>query len=289
MEHQPTRITLLERGIDWITATGSTQDAARSLRTLATIAGQAAEGAGNKRSPAGGHGYRGWQCGPVYWGERAEDVCVTISGGAAHLAWRHVVNVATNVSRIDVQATVRYSPDAPKLAQESYQAWIAGSNVAIQKRRGSLHVGYPSGETAYFGSPKSDARARLYDKGAESGAPEYAGAWRWEVQARNKMAAHLARRLAGDVGGDVPAGAFLRDHFGRIGAYCPDVVASDSLHVRVPRSRSDFDRRSSWIKGQIKPICSAMAAVAGWPYVLELLGAPAEAINAVAAGNGRSN
>lgn len=184
--------TLVDWGVDYVTATCNEKSLARRIGTLAELWLASEQAAGNTVREWSGYGYFGLASGSVQFGSRADSVLVRVTGPSAQTKVGDVLRLATNVSRIDCQSTVRLVDRSFKLAEYVERRARRVSRAeprpfAVRLLRDSM-----SGNTVYLGRRMSDRFIRIYDKGTESKESALEGCWRAEVQYNNRAAMQTA-------------------------------------------------------------------------------------------------
>jgi len=140
-------------------------------------------------------GYRGQSCGQASWGKRYDGSIVRLSNKMAAQYWAQLSHFANNITRLDLQVTTR-PKDGPALTLSRYHNRIRRA-AKLPGRPPKFKCIYgPSGpETLYLGSRQSDWFGRIYDKGVESGLPEYKGALRYEVELKRDVSSQVCAIL----------------------------------------------------------------------------------------------
>src|SRR5690349_5400537 len=98
---------LHELGVDYITCVAKEAGGWHQLKSTAFELLRVEEKKGNKVSGFGMAGFTGFKCGGVQVGQRDEEFLCRLSSEAAQVSWRSVKQFSDNVSRLDLQATVR--------------------------------------------------------------------------------------------------------------------------------------------------------------------------------------
>lgn len=223
------------------------------------------------------HGYEGQQVDSVGYGSNGTSIIIKLSGESARRYWRALAVESTNVSRIDLATTVCPVSDVGALARDEFEAVTRlakrrGRPITYRLIRDSL-----GGESLSVGSRVSDAFGRLYNKGAESRDPAYAGCWRYEVEYKRKVANAKALAL---LSSSEEALAITGDCYRWFSArnvrpcFAPGDVALGDL---LPEETSDSQRWLKWARQSVRP--GALRAVEryGWLHVaLALCGKPAD-------------
>jgi hypothetical protein len=216
--------------------------------------------------------YLGWAAGSVGYGLMPGAALVKLSGHAAAQHWRTFAAIAERVSRLDLAVTVKFEPPAKRLAERLY--WHHGQMVRGRGKppRTRLALERERGQTFYIGSTSSDLLGRVYDKEKESGAAEYAGCYRWELQDSSKLALHRLRRL-GDMADERPGiQSHVQHYFTKRGSACPIDGTGVPLYRSVHVQRTDDDRKLSWLRTTARPTVQSFAARGKLAAALHALG-----------------
>lgn len=244
---------ILSVGVDWLTGVCSQENRRRFFYSVARELREEALADGNKLRTWGGHGYHGWQCGHVAYGEREADSIINIGADVAAREWRRVASLATSVPRLDAQVTAWWPADAPDWAAAARTGRLAAAKGITQASTGTAILGDYTGATYYIGAPASDRRARLYAKSDQEPDRWPARSWRWEVQYRRRVAKATSDRL----GDSWPDGrailGLVHNHFARRGARPPYDPAGSQMRVEIPRRASDSARSLEWLRTQVRP------------------------------------
>lgn len=189
--------SLYNTGVDWLTATAKAGLAGRPFRELQTALTDEERAAGGDVKPATLRDYTGHRGEGFFVGRRAADSLVILSGARAAARWSEYVAVASNVSRLDLQATVWTHGEQPQLAREAWHHLRALPPGRGRPRSLTLIQSHPRGETLNIGRRTSDAYGRLYDWSAAHTKEEARTIWRYEVEFKRGYAASKAAALAG--------------------------------------------------------------------------------------------
>jgi len=207
------------------------------------------------REPAKLYGYNGFRYGKTFVGQGASRVLICATGSATpvlfeRLARLNLHGIPVSAARIDVQLTM-VSSNADYLINRvipnaRYQA------IRIQG------VNSP-GATLYIGSPRSELRARIYNKSAESGSypddgqGEYV---RFELQMRDSYADKMYVALRGGY----PRALYLSLIRRMVDPFTYAMVESELPHDEqrlepcfVDDSESWVARRKRWVETQVVP------------------------------------
>lgn len=263
---------ILESQIDWVTCT------VRAGQRAQVISGRVAAWQhqmsleGFKSSGFQSRFYKGLSCGGVTFGQRDSDCLLTLSGVSAGRWGATAVTWADNISRLDVQVTLRDTDISHDWAR--YVDRLAGTlpEVKAGTLTTRLYAKRPRGITSYIGDGASDRLLRCYDKHAESNGEYPLGSWRWEVQYRKARAMAVARKLL--TGSALPQEC--------LGAVC---AAYASYRIDVPTiclpidwkdagvaHTSDDARRLEWLKRSVAPMIDRIRDNTSTDVVLDALG-----------------
>lgn len=126
---------------------------------------------------------------PGFFAGRREGGSILIASGAfAQDAYRSIANVSDNISRLDVQVTVRTKDDKVHLARHGMAVMRSGSPGTRRTRNATIIEGREQGETLTLGKRVSDCFMRIYDKGVESDSAPPRTKWRYEVELKRSHA-----------------------------------------------------------------------------------------------------
>lgn len=266
-----TVITVGESCIDWVTATASSVEAASSLACLAEriVCDGLAEG--HERGPWSQYGYIGECIEGLSWGRRKDGTILRVSGFTAAVYGWNVLEKAENVSRLDIQCTVKTDPPMEGVAKRANEQLLAAGESGRRGAECSFVSNSRGGSTAYIGRRASDKYFRLYDKWRESGADFYVGCWRYELEVKNEPALALARHLVSCA--NRPSA--IRD---TVHKYClahglrPIFDGTtDGLQFETVRPVTDYSRTCRWLNQQVRNSAQEVVFKEGIPALLRLL------------------
>lgn len=179
---------LIQTGVDYVTATTTTTDGRERYDFWAHQWLNEELAAGNECREWSGHGYSGLAAGSVQYGRYGDSTLVRVSGRDADVKARQLIRLATNVSRIDFESTVRLNRDEKGLASHFERRARAHKGKHVKAFEVELRRNDVRGETLYLGRRQSERLLRVYNKHAESKHPFYERCWRAEVQYGGKLA-----------------------------------------------------------------------------------------------------
>jgi len=262
---------LVSIGCDYLTATAKDREAASSLHSAGSVLFMDQRANGNEAKAWGMHGFAGWSCGSVQVGTRKEEVCVRLSSDAAFNSWREVVQHAQNVSRIDLQATLRVVQDVEGLIDRYKRAARRDSEKGHNKKRVRWVQEHHGGYTLYLGNRGSNVFGRIYDKHSESKLDQYRDCVRFECQYQNKLAKFVATELSA-----------LPSPMSRIASYVSQFFLGRGVRLELPykdtaryscsRPRSDVEKHLEWLTNSVRPCVGRLIADGHGEAVFRALG-----------------
>lgn len=267
---------IVSAGVDYITATMPHTNPNvlewynNCIKYIETIARDGNETVSSRRQ-----GYEGVSIGGSFCGVRDDGYMVNVSGERAQAGFDIVYRYQPHVSRLDVQCTFQSSDGAGDTARNAQLA-VEQSNTKLSKaaqRDATLIQSLSGGATCYVCSKKSEQFARIYEKGAESGEEKYKGAWRYEVQLKNKLATQTATlfRLS-EYAQPNQAAVFVRQWLRKRGVSVP-WQAEAELHALPSETNtvSDVETRLRWLREQVRPAIRRLIKLGLRDSILEAL------------------
>lgn len=271
--------TVTAVGVDWITVT--LPPGARGAVLMEAIGGNSiadAVSGGAVPKPAGRHGYQGIMADGAFWGEGDQGVMLTVSGKQAAKAWREVKEggLAARCTRIDVRVDARVCGEAGSVISAAYGSYRSrvSFDKRLQARHCALYRGRRGGLTFSIGSPSSERRLRLYDKGAESGDRAFDQVARAEVQYRGAQAKAVYSRLMEVKDHNGACLALTASAFDRAGVDLPWFrgVAPEEVHAEYVSPSAE--RSLAWLRSQVRKKVADLIAAGHGAEVYEALGLP---------------
>jgi len=267
----PTVITVGESAIDWVTATAASVEAASSLACLAERIVCDAMAEGHERGPWSQYGYVGECIEGLSWGRRKDGTILRVSGfTAAYFGW-DVLERAENVSRLDIQCTIRTDPPLKGVAIRADEELLAAGERGRRGAECSFFRNSRGGSTSYLGRRSSDKFLRIYDKWVESQSEHYAGCWRYELEVKNEPALLLGRHLLACPN----RASAIRD---TVYKYCVSHSltpifnpGTDGLQLAALRPPTDYSRTCKWLNEQVRISAQKVVYEEGIPALLRLL------------------
>jgi len=254
-------LELVSIGVDYLTVVGHSKEAVESMRTIAFGLVEVELSAGAFSRPLGFAGYEGFQVGSVYYGERDDGCIVRIGGHLAAAHYHRLLEVADNVTRIDLQTTCRLDGNVSKFIRHQFAMHRRFSNRFKKAPMPSLFIGRDNSCTMYSGSRQSDRYGRIYDKGAESGLKQWQNCVRFEVEFKGKRARRIAHGLSEHLTDIFVLSRTVWSFFSVRGLLIKfESIFSTSrefLNSSVVRAKClDVDRLLAWLNKSVRPsIC----------------------------------
>lgn len=243
---------IVDLGVDWITCTATTKTASRNLLEYGYKALLEERDAGNERRCFNFKGYEGFKCGSIQTGARRDGSIFIATGGLARQHYLGALHLATNVSRIDFQVTVKPECSPQHRIAASLRGALKHRNRLKKKTRVRFWKDADSPATLYLGHETSERRGIIYDKGVESKLPVFKGCVRNEVRYIGAMAFHQAKLLAR---AKAPAD-YLVAELSRFfkARNCPLLIKpTDTQTTVLHRPATDHQRQLEWIRTCISP------------------------------------
>jgi hypothetical protein len=271
--------TVIESQPDWLTLTSPKDDLGAPFNWWGRALVSGEESRGNKRITWGMHGYTGAHAGRVSWGTRSGGAIICLSGDAAREHLDTGLGLCTNVSRLDIAATVRLSPADSNLEVAHYLQFADWHRKVASQMKGSLVQSVQGGQTCYVGSRASELFLRIYDKEQESRdprtkAPEerYIGTHRYELEIKGDRALPMAQMVQQSPDAPGLIRATLASHLTRHGVDAR--LLSDSAQAILPgfRRRSDTDTKLDWLASQVRSTYAWLKAQGEGGRALRALG-----------------
>lgn len=263
-------------GCDWLTVTAKEGPQVALLREYGIELMMADAAKGNKIGPykmARFYGGHTKHIGVAEWHGR---VLVAVGGAMADQEAPELLKLAQNVSRIDLQVSVRQEPYDALLA---YDAWLVNRRERLIEGRPAqydLYARAQAGTTLYIGDGNSRYLARLYERWQKTKDAGEKDVWRYEVEAKRERAAQVAGLYqSANYQPDWTAG-FVHQHFARRGV---EPIYSPSVAVTVPPLQHDDSDKTSSLRWLSKSVAPVIRRLEGWGASAEwrkALGLPAE-------------
>lgn len=264
---KPFHPTLVSSGVDWITVT--TPDCFSSELLALQIAGivDHQKQLGAIERPWGMSGFTGFTVGEIQFANRGDEFMVRLMSDTAQRSWRRIYELASTVTRLDLQVTIDMGQDCQELVWDYYRKANRKSSEKKRGPRNRVILGNDGGATLYCGERTSNRFGRCYAKGPQSKLSYYKTCVRFELQLNGKLAKIVTTRL--DHAPSEKAFAFDRtvgfftNRIGRL-PICTAQISTDTC----PRKRSDVRRKLDWLAASVNP---SVQELCNMGYALDVL------------------
>lgn len=271
--------TIQEVGIDYITCTSKLRKSDSSLAAFGSyLVGLEVE-SGEREAVWRGHGYHGRHAGQVAYGRRHDTEIVKLSGELASAHWATCLNLSSNVSRLDLQVTVKPAEGSAKRLQRHHREVLRANKGKGRPAGFKCYYGPDGPECLTLGSRTSDVFGRFYDKWVESCLPYYAGCLRYEMELKRKRALAMAQHLdrQPDEGAAIAAEVlkFARARNTQLSIEVDPATLTCGRPANDNESRKQGGRafkRIMWIENSIKPAVLELVQVGLMQECLVALG-----------------
>jgi hypothetical protein len=212
----------------------------------------------SERTGASEQGYSGVMSDHAFTGGRDDGHYIRLSASRACDDWRWFSSAGMRTSRIDLQVTAVGVGDSSNLARSIFH-----SRGLLEGREGrpikmGLYATLDDGDTLYVGSPKSDRRGRLYDKGRESKGAYSLGTWRWEVQSRHGIAEAVAVDLLGSRSPRTWIGDYVATWFSDRGVPIAWDYVDGVQRDTYKREETTDEQKMSYLRASIAPMVATL-------------------------------
>jgi hypothetical protein len=187
--------------------------------------------------------------------------------------------VATNISRLDFQTTIKLNREVPRFAETIERDALRFVKERDSRLQVELKRNSKTGNTVYLGSRKSARFMRVYNKEAQSHLDVYKNCWRGEVEMHDELAMRRARGLLAVQCKAQFIASVVSQDFCNAGVFWPSLPESfgniSRLVPQVPRSQllqADTARVLTWLSQQVRPSISRLLATVDPAVIKEALG-----------------
>lgn len=252
-------------GIDYVTLTASSPRGIHILKEYADARFAFLERQGFHVKHSAPMGYSGWQVGPVFGGARQDGYMIRVSGQDAQEAFQACWCEYVNITRLDLQLTLRSYPGLPMWAKWSaYQIeTLRSTSQQCNWAKPHYHDHFGHGDTLNIGSRQSEKYGRLYDKEMESLDPDYERCWRYEVEYKGSSAQAYAKEMMDAQSISQRAAQVV---LGQFAAWCvplPKVSLDKTDPLTIDKIESDVERKLNWLRKQVAPTVRKIIELGG--------------------------
>jgi DNA relaxase NicK len=262
--------TLESAGVDWLTATAYRTSGRVPFKALGEdlIADEARQGQQVRTWRAAG--YHGQQCGGVMYGARRDTWIIKLSSDVARERWREVRREATNVTRADVQITLRLKTSNANYFAEQRQRALASRRGRGRRANVTLISSSSDGDSLYLGKRSSNLYARVYDKGKEQKATRAGILIRQEVEAKAEAVEPLLAQLESSSSVEVECARVVSLYMER---FAIQTIRGDSNFVWGARGVARrADAGCGWLRSAVAPTVLRLAECGRLQDALDALG-----------------
>jgi DNA relaxase NicK len=263
--------TLVGIGCDYITVTAPESGGLNSLHSYASSLYRHQADVGNKVKPWGLSGFKGWKCGSVEIGTRDDLVMVRLHSDAAQISWRRLAELATNITRFDVQATVLIDGDVTRTIDMHKRAARLDAKKGHDRKVVRWIEDNRGGYTLYLGHRESLCFGRIYDKFVQSKLVYFKNCVRFEVQFQRELAHSVARAML-QTHSELPRVASHLTQFFEARGVRPGLQYNDGATYCCTRPRSDTDKNLEWLRAAVRPCVMRLIALGEGEATLRALG-----------------
>lgn len=261
----------MSSGVDWLTASAAKGSASLAFERYAESFFADEKAAGRAKTSGCRLGYVGYSVDGFFHGRRSDGNVIVLSGPRADPLAQEVIQLSTNVSRVDLQTTVWANGEQPELARQSYATL---KRVRPKNGRPSwlrFQESNSGGSTLDINKRVSDTCGRIYDKASESGVGPARSIWRYEVEFKRKQARRVVSRLLRDTANSTTANDEVYRWMTDKGIQWPAAPGNDRQfddQLIVHRNEDELE----WIRKNLSKHIARRIRSHGLPVILEALG-----------------
>lgn len=268
-------VCVVERGVDWITATSRETEQERSLLTLGEHMLREERRLGNDLSGWRFKGFEGETSGAVDVGVRNGLSIVRLRGKAASFDWYDVYERASNVSRLDLQVTLRFEGLEPSRVIRKCHERVKRTKYLGKPQKWHYRQDVENGDTLEVARRVSEKFGRIYDKDRQSRIEFYRQCVRFELELHDDAARWASACLSDGCSVPERALSILQGFFKPRGVTLP-LDSANPETISFPRLASDFERRLLWIEKCVRPTVERARALNRLAEVMIALGLETE-------------
>jgi DNA relaxase NicK len=257
-------------GVDYFTATAYRTGIGHSFKDLGYHLIEQSTSIGNDVCTYRARDYIGYQSGGVCVGTRSDTHIIRLSSDEAREHWREVYQLATNVSRIDLQLTFKLERAHESYIREEHARAIRAKQGQGRRREIELRWNNVKGDTLYLGSRTSDIFARMYDKGCESKTEQAGKLIRQEIEYKGKTAVAVSDRVHESESEQTSIAQFVSTYIRRFDLQTPENATANVQCARGLTTNNDIKRQ--WLRTAVRPSIKRLLEAGMLEEVLEALG-----------------
>lgn len=247
--------------VDWLTVTARDWPIREELFALSKDMIEYHKLLGNKVETWKFKGYQGIKAQGFRWGRRDDtDICM-LSGRDANEFWPMALQMAQNITRIDLAVTILLNSPEPDFAQGCYLTLKDAAAGSCGFKSLTFLQNNHGGQTLYVGSRASDQFGRLYDKGREDpddSTIDPGQLWRYEVEFKahraKRVGEELRRRLAEPLSIPTAISQTVQIWFFSRGIPLLNVTREgDIIDLEIQARITDDAITLEWLSNQVRP------------------------------------
>jgi hypothetical protein len=262
---------VIDCGVDYLTCTSKATSSSSKLREIGAVLVTVEHRAGNERLPWRDQWYSGEYCGSVSYGVGPQGTVLRLSSGIAKEYYADAIQACENVSRVDLQVTIKLKGNCDGTIRRLEKAGIEKEARCKKPRKVRLERTNGRAETLYLGQRQSDRFGRAYDKGVESKLPFYQNCLRLETENKRRFASALAQGVVRHPSPSKFCYYEVTHWFANRLGLSHQAAIGMGL-IRVPAKTRDCDRQLAWLRSQVRLPLQDMIRRYGLPIVLDALG-----------------
>lgn len=267
----PRLVRVVSSGIDWLTATATDKEGSELLVEMFNIVSRETYGPDEFPEDWYFQGYRGTAYKDIKCGVRLHhEAILIISGGMSDLWAMGLEAQEINVTRLDLQVTIKMSRPDPGKAHDIYR--VLASERAEGKNTSNLrYISSPSGDTLYVGSRKSALMLRFYDKRKDIPNAEPGEYWRYEVEFKKGKAQNAYKRFLGAETKDSWIASQVWEEFNARGVWPSYTSDTEVVAIEEGIRVTSLGGKLSWLSRCVSPVVAQLLALGHDDAVLSAL------------------
>lgn len=225
-----------------------------------------------------GYGYTGMFIKRLRWGYSEDKGYILIAQGErAQEIWPAVKPANINVTRIDLQTTVRLEKPMRKLVKKYWKDIRQADDTPITVGRKWKNLA--GGATIEIGSMHSSQYGVVYDKGAQLGTEDPGTMWRYEVRLTKPLSLPMFQSLYGryaDSPGDpahtLAIKGYVHQWFSTRGVSPIFNPGKDDIAFEIQTRTTTEEKKLTWLHTQVRPTVLQLIAAGSGHKVHKALG-----------------
>lgn len=266
----PAPASVLNSGVDWLTATAYRVPSREPFHALAEDLISQSAGYGNEVSTWRAGGYHGRASSGIMYGVRHDTHIIKLSSDVAREHWKDVTELASNVSRIDLQVTFEFDNVRDGFIADQRARALAARGTRGRRSNVTLIQSSVDGDTLYLGKRTSDVYARCYDKGREERSTVANKIIRQEIEFKGDRARDMASALRAVPSPATECQAIVSSYMRRFEV---QTIAGDAPRREDSRGKAtQSDAGLRWLRASVAPSVKRLVNAGRLDEVLDALG-----------------